>query len=59
MDDDESTPLLPSTTYTTEDTITLSVPTKGGYTFIGWKEYVDGTYTRAYLANDLPITLPV
>ena len=59
VDDDEITPLIPQTTYTIEDTTTLSIPTKPGYTFIGWKEYVDGIYTRAYLASDLPITLPI
>jgi hypothetical protein len=28
VDDNESTPLVPKTTYTIEDTITLSVPVK-------------------------------
>ena len=40
------------------DPITISTPSKQGATFIGWREYVDGVYTRAYLASDGSITIP-
>ena len=47
-----------TTSYDVEHTITFSNPTKEWFTFIGWQEYVDDVYTRAYLASETPTIIP-
>ena len=46
-------------TYNIEQSVSIPNPTRDGYTFRWWKEYVDEEYTKDYLVNWNSVTIPV